>query len=155
MKSWLGAAAMAAGVALSGSAYAADYYFASASKAGWFFVDLEKVETIDDGVRSAWTLMIHDTTEERGSAYVRTEGLFACEKKLYFPQKFYDYRLDGKVRDYGRYSSRWNKVGPGSVLETQMELVCAKTPNPELRLGDVAPLALTQRLREKAAAKKP
>ncbi|CAN5141964.1 hypothetical protein BH10PSE3_BH10PSE3_21150 [soil metagenome] len=155
MKSWLGVAAIATGVALSGSACAADYYFASASKTGWFFVDLEKVEAIEDSIRSTWTLTIYDKTEERGSAYVRTQGWFECDKKLYLARKFYDYRLDGKVRDYGNYSVRWNEVRPGSVLETQMELVCTKTPNPEVRLGDVEPLQLTKRFREKAAAEKP
>jgi hypothetical protein len=102
MKLWLGAAAIAAGVTLSSSTHAADYYFASASETGWFFVDLEKIETLKGGVKSAWTLMIHNTTEEHGSAYRRDEGWFNCEKRWYIALEFYDYRLDGKVRDNGR-----------------------------------------------------
>jgi hypothetical protein len=151
---WFGVAAMAAGIALSGSARAADYYFASVSEAGWFFVDLEKVETVTPNIKSAWALTIYNKSEERGSAYLRVQAWFDCEKKVFIPLKFYDYRLDGKVRDYGKYSIKRVQVQPGTVLESQLDFVCATNPDPRARLGDVEPLALTKRLRAKAAEEK-
>lgn len=154
MKLWLGAVAIAVGFTLSSSTHAADYYFASTNEAGWFFVDLENVETVEGSVKSAWTLTIHNKTEERGSAYRRNRGWFNCEKRWYIPLEFYDYRLDGKVRDNGRYSVHRIDVRPGSVLESQLDLVCTTTPNPAARLGDVVPLKLTELFREKAKADK-